>query len=175
MTIQLLLHLLSHDASAQGPQGPVAQPAPVAQEVQLEEALSGRPEGFGAGIQLGDLSGPSIVHRTLEGTIQGAVGWGFRGSSMQLCADYTRNLRVIASEQTPRVSYAVYSGSGIRLNMYSSGVSSWSSMGLRVPLGVAALPKHLRIDGYLQASPTLQLYPYSALLVEINMGGRYYF
>ena len=94
---------------------------------------------------------------------------------MQLCADYTRNLRVIASEQTPRVSYAVFSGSGIRLNMYSSGVSSWSSMGLRVPLGVAALPKHLRIDGYLQASPTLQLYPYSALLVEINMGGRYYF
>jgi hypothetical protein len=181
MTIYLLLHLLCPSAEAQDTEEPpVATVAPVAQEVQLEEALSGRPEGFGAGIQLGSLSGPSLVHRTAEGTIQGAVGWGFaslgyQGSIIQLCGDYTRNLRVISSEDSPEISFAIYSGTGARLTMYNFASVGWSSLGLRVPVGVAVLPKHLRIDGYFQLAPTLQIYPSSALVIEVNMGGRYYF
>lgn len=143
-------------------------------------ALDGAPQGIGMGLVAGDPSGLSLAYRPpdADSYLQAAAGWSLSDQKMSLNLDYIYTLTTFASPDDPTLTFPVYVGAGARVRVGQDALisefSRSSSLGVRVPVGVAFTPQTVALDVYVELVPTLVVLPETAITLGAGIGIRVY-
>ena len=135
------------------------------------------PEGLGVGIVLGDPSGLSVAYRAGEHhAVQVDFGYNFNKDRVHISADYLYNLVILDTPDMSGVRFPVYIGVGGRYQNYGNDLADEDAgFGIRVPIGMAVLPRTLAIDPFLELVPVMLITPETRATLEGGIGCRLYF
>jgi hypothetical protein len=134
------------------------------------------PEGIGVGIVLGDPSGLSVAYRAGEHhTVQVDFGYNFRRDLVHVSADYLYNVVILDTPEMAGVRFPVYIGIGGRYQNYGNDFDDDAGFGIRVPIGMAVLPRTLAIDPFVEIAPVMLIAPETKASLEGGIGCRLYF
>jgi hypothetical protein len=133
-------------------------------------------DGVGLGIILGDPSGLSVAVREGEHhVIQVHFGYNFRRDRVHFSADYLYNVVILDSPEMAGVRFPLYIGIGGRYQSYGTDFQDDAGLGVRVPLGMAVLPRSLAIDPFVEIVPIMLIVPETQPGLEGGVGIRLYF
>jgi hypothetical protein len=143
-------------------------------------ALDGAAQGLGMGLVAGDPSGLSLSYRppSADAYLQGAAGWSVSDETLSFNVDYLYTVAVFDSPDDPALTFPVYVGVGARARLGEDraveAVGRASSLGLRVPFGIAFTPQTVALDVFIEVVPTLVLLPETAIRLSGGIGVRVY-
>jgi hypothetical protein len=134
------------------------------------------PEGVGLGIVVGDPSGLSVaVRRGEHHVVQVDFGYNFRKDLVHVSADYCYNIVILDTPEMAGVRFPIYIGIGGRYQNYGTDFAEDAGFGIRVPIGMAVLPRSLAIDPFVEIVPVMLLAPETKPDLEGGVGIRLYF
>jgi hypothetical protein len=134
------------------------------------------PEGIGLGIVLGDPSGLSVAYRAGEHhAVQVDFGYNFTKDRVHVSADYLYNVVILDTPEMSGVRFPVYIGVGGRYQNYGNDFDDDAGFGIRVPVGMAVLPRTLAIDPFVEIVPVMLITPETRASLEGGVGCRLYF
>jgi hypothetical protein len=134
------------------------------------------PEGVGLGIIIGDPSGLSLaVRRGEHHVVQVHFGYNFRNERIHISGDYLYNLVILDTPEMAGVRFPVYLGIGARYQNYGVDFQEDAGFGIRVPFGMALLPRSLAIDPFVELVPVMLIAPETKVDLEGGVGIRLYF
>jgi hypothetical protein len=135
------------------------------------------PEGVGVGVILGDPSGLSLAFRSGEHhAVQMHFGYSAFHDRVHLSADYLYNLVILETPDMAGVRFPIYIGVGGRFQSYGSDLrNDGAGIGVRIPVGLALLPRSLAIDPFVELVPTILIVPETNAGLEGGVGIRLYF
>ncbi len=136
-------------------------------------ARAAAPGPFGLGVVLIDPTGLSAnYYYEKQRSFAGALGWS--DDHLRLNLDhlwYRRDIIVI--DRTP---IDLYFGVGGRLYQHEKrNGDNESEIGVRVPVGVAYIFRKIPIQLFGELGPALIIVDDSAFIIDIAIGGRFYF
>ena len=143
-------------------------------------ALDGAPQGIGVGLVAGDPSGLSLAYRPPDSDayLQAAAGWSLSDEKVSINLDYMYTIITFDSPDDPSLTFPVYVGAGARVRVgrdeLISDFNRASSIGARIPVGVAFTPQNVAMDIYLELVPTLVILPETTITVGAGIGIRVY-
>lgn len=143
-------------------------------------ALEGAAHGFGTGLVAGDPSGLSLSYRPpdADSYLQAAAGWSVSDETLSFNVDYLYTVAIFDSPDDPALTFPVYVGAGARARLGEDRaveeVGRASSIGLRVPLGIAFTPQTVSLDVFVEVVPTLVLLPETTITLGGSIGVRVY-
>ncbi|WP_141734508.1 hypothetical protein [Oligoflexus tunisiensis] len=128
---------------------------------------------FGLGISLIDPTGISAnYYHEKQKSFAAALGWG--DDYLRLNLDhlwYRRDIIVI-----DRIPIDLYFGVGARYYQHEKrNNDDESEIGIRFPVGVAYIFRKVPIQLFGELGPALVIVDESAFIIDIAIGGRYYF
>lgn len=137
-------------------------------------ALHAEPGAFGAGVVIGSNTGVSVALRLTDvNTIQASFGWSFVDSKgLSVTADYLFHFDDILSIQGTVIP--VYLGVGGKAYIPFSDNGDFT-LGARVPVGLRWLFTSVPVEVFVEVAPGLKLYPKTAGIFDVGLGGRWYF
>ncbi|MEL6346063.1 MAG: hypothetical protein AAFV53_23340 [Myxococcota bacterium] len=145
-------------------------------------ALQGPAQGLGIGVVAGDPSGLSLAYRPgQESYFQFAAGWSFTAERFHLNADYIYTITELTIPEDPSLVFPLYVGIGGRFRLRGddqiddNNDGRDSSVGLRIPFGIAFAPRNFSMDVFLEPAFSLILFPDTDLGFDISLGVRFYF
>lgn len=132
-------------------------------------------ESFGIGAVIGDPTGVSAKMWLSKTTaIDGAFAWSMGGpNAIHVQSDYL--LHELSLFHLGSLPMNLYYGAGARISSYSGNKKTGLGIGARAPLGVAYQFKRQPIELFGELALVLELTPDTAALVNLGIGGRYYF
>ena len=134
------------------------------------------PEGIGVGIVLGDPSGLSVAYRAGEHhAVQVDFGYNFNKDRVHVSADYLYNVVILDTPEMSGVRFPVYIGVGGRYQNYGVDLDDDAGFGIRIPVGMAVLPRTLAIDPFVEIVPVMLIAPETKASLEGGVGCRLYF
>ncbi|MAY81152.1 MAG: hypothetical protein CL930_10265 [Deltaproteobacteria bacterium] len=136
-------------------------------------SIRGAPSDYGVGVTVGTVLGLSGAWRPSTDSVwwtQAELGGSGVNGSLHIAADYLVKVQEIPTPHSSTFRLDVAVGGGLRLQTDSDNI-----LGVRVPVGVALVPKDVRVDAFVQLVPTLVLVSSAAVRVDANMGARFYF
>jgi len=126
-------------------------------------------KGDGLGVILGEPTGVSgKTWISGKHAVDAVVAWSFRSKgSFHLHADYLWHFgdAVSSSER-----FVLYAGAGARLATFSG-----TSVGVRIPFGIAWWPRNTPIDLFGEIAPIMDLAPATEVRLNGGIGIRYFF
>lgn len=136
----------------------------------FSSAVHTQNKGVGVGIIAGEPTGLSFKYWLSDKTaLDAALAWSFiDGGAFQIHADYIIHNFFLVS--VPEGKLPFYYGIGARLK-----TSSESTLGVRVPLGLAYLFQNAPIDIFFEIVPILDVLPKTDFNLNAAIGGRYFF
>jgi hypothetical protein len=141
-------------------------------DFDFEEA----PEGIGVGIVIGDPSGLTFAYRKGEHhAVQVGFGYNFNRDLVHVSADYLYNVVILDTPEMAGVRFPVYIGVGGRYQNYGNDFDDDAGFGIRVPIGMAVLPRSLAIDPFVEIVPVMLIAPETKAALEGGVGIRLYF
>ncbi|MCC6540826.1 MAG: hypothetical protein IT225_01260 [Flavobacteriales bacterium] len=142
--------------------------------------------GFGLGVMIGDPTGLSgKVWTGGDQAIDFGLAWGpWRSGYLHAHADllfHNMDLIPVSVGRLP-----LYYGPGIRMRAWNNGRywhrgryydnhSTYVTVGVRFPVGLAYLVENAPVDIFVEVAPTLDLIPGTYLNFDAGLGVRYYF
>jgi hypothetical protein len=144
-------------------------------------AVAGRPVdkgSFGIGLVLGEPTGIAAkLYLDDDTAVQGALGFNFYGSGVQLNADYVLHPWIV--QERDAFVLPIYVGPGIRLIQYDGGrgADGHFAIGLRGVVGMLFDFKVVPLDTFVEVAGVVEYDFVEALEVAFNLGAgvRYYF
>jgi hypothetical protein len=135
------------------------------------------PEGIGLGVILGDPSGLSVAYRKGEHhAVQVHFGYSTFHDRFHLSADYLYNLVILETPNMAGVRFPVYLGVGGHFQSYGRDLGNDAAgLGVRIPVGMALLPRSLAIDPFVELVPVILVLPETNAGLEGGVGIRLYF
>jgi hypothetical protein len=134
--------------------------------------ILGQDKGLGLGIMLGEPTGFSAKYWLNEDK---AFDLGFAysfirsGSALSLHADYIQHLFNVIHAN---IELPVYYGFGARIRASSD---TKGMLGARGVAGILFLERNIPLDVFLELAPVFNLFPETALYIDLAIGARYYF
>ncbi len=138
--------------------------------------LQGTPANFGAGLQVGTLSGIALAVRPGGDLyMQSGVSWSLTDDRLSLDADVLWTLTELMIPEAPNLRFPVYFGAGgrVRINQ-KNPVLPDNAFGARVPIGMAMTPTNVSIDTFIELTPVLLVYPDIDVGMDFTLGVRMY-
>ena len=132
------------------------------------KAKAGYAGDWGAGVQLGTLTGATTKYFwTTDWALDATAGYDFRDETIGIAADATYNFRDLVNVSDGSLYF--YGGAGVK---YTTDNSIFY---LRVPLGSNYFFSSGRYDIYAEVVPSYRLTDGKGIRLEFALGGRYYF
>lgn len=156
---------------------------PLASTLWCPSALAaGDPYGIGVGVVAGDPSGLSFAYRPGDQwMLQAAAAWSFTADRLHLNVDYLYNITLLEPPDVGDVRFPVYVGVGARVRIGDNWSRNWDGswdhegLGVRVPIGIALLPRRAPFDVFLEVAPAIILVPETDGELDGGIGARFYF
>jgi hypothetical protein len=175
-TILAVALLTATAASARADDEPAGDAAPAA-----DVSEPGRPAekgSFGVGIVLGEPTGIAAkLYLEDDRAIQGAVGFNFYGSGIQVNAEYVFHPWIV--QERDAFVLPIYLGPGLRFIQYDSGrgEDNHYAVGLRGVVGMLFDFKEVPLDVFLEIAGVLEYDFTDGFGPALNLGAgvRYYF
>ncbi len=134
------------------------------------------PEGLGLGIVLGDPSGLTLaIRRGEHHVVQVGFGYNFTRDRVHVSADYLYNVVILDTPEMAGVRFPLYIGVGGRYQSYGNDFDDDAGFAIRVPIGMAVLPRSLAIDPFVELVPIMLIVPETEPGLEGGVGIRLYF
>jgi hypothetical protein len=136
-------------------------------------AHAAAPGPFGLGISLIDPTGISAnYYYDKQTSFAAALGWGSKHLRLNLDHLWSRR-DIIVIDRTP---IDLYFGLGARYFQHEKrNGDDDSEIGIRFPVGVSYIFRKVPIQLYGELGPALVIVDESAFIIDIAIGGRYYF
>lgn len=138
--------------------------------------LQGTPANFGAGLQVGTLSGVALALRPGGDLyIQGGVNWSLTNDRLGVDGDVLWTLTELMIPEAPNLRFPVYFGAGgrVRINQQDARFPE-NTFGARLPLGMALTPTNTSIDTFIEVAPVLMVFPDIDVRMDFTLGMRMY-
>lgn len=138
--------------------------------------LQGTPANFGAGLQVGSLSGIALALRPGGDLyIQGGVNWSQTDNRLRIDGDALWTLTELMIPEAPNLRFPVYFGAGgrVRINEKDARLPE-NTFGARFPVGMALTPTNTSIDTFIELAPVLLVYPDIDVGIDFTLGMRMY-
>lgn len=165
-----MLILLSALAAAQ------EQPASNSQ-ADPPPAISGRPaEGFGLGVMVGAPTGISLGFRPAAQPwmVNAGLAWAAYQNRVHVHVDYLYTVYTFSDSSVPRVTFPISVGGGVRVHTWDPDGND-TTLGVRVPVNISVVPKHVPIDCFFEVAPVIRLWPETRLRADAALGARFFF
>jgi hypothetical protein len=139
--------------------------------------LEHAPGGLGLGLVAGNPSGISWALRSGgDSYFQGAVGWSLSDDRLETSLDYCRTLETLDVPEAPNLTFPIYVGLGGHLQIGDGEYrEDEAGLGLRVPVGLAMVPRSFSADVFLELAPSMRLFPETDFTLDAGLGARIYF
>ena len=131
------------------------------------EAAGRAGQGFGIGAVIGEPSGLTMAWKDSQGGVQTHLSWSLKHDHFRVSADYLYNVAEIPTSG-PTLPFYVGIGGVV-------GIGDDTSLGVRVPLGLALIPRQAPVEGFVELAPTVYLFPDTDVDIEGVLGARFYF
>lgn len=152
----------------------------------VSSSISPQGRQFGLGLQVGAPTALTIKYMVApdQGLVAGlgvGIGWD---PSISLHVDYLWHPSILASLGWGTLSWYVGGGGWLSLSDDRGWGGAWLgygyarspfALGARLPLGVDLAFSSVPIELYLEADPTLIIFPRLGLGIGATLGGRFYF
>ncbi len=131
-----------------------------------------RAPGFSVGGVVGEPVGGSAAYRFNERlAVQSHLGWRFSQRRFHWSFDGVYDLVDIPTDDAMGFTYPVYMGLGFRV-LSGNSYDLSSSMGMRIPMGVAVIPESSRVEVFLELAPVIELVPSGPVGLDAVLGCR---
>ena len=138
-------------------------------------SLGDGPVGLGLGFILGEPTGLSAAWRgDGSASFDAALAWSVPDQRLHLHVDYLYEVVSFRDPAAPSVVFPVYVGVGPRLHLGDGGSSSYSLLGVRVPVGLGIQATEVPVEGFVELAPVLGLYPSTRMDFDAALGVRVY-
>lgn len=183
----LLLAALARaeDPPAENPSGgtPTKDPATPEEGTGPTNSMLHRdPVGFGAGFVVGLPTGLSFAFKKSDTPIwfDASVAWRFdNGGGLLLQGGVEWTITTLNTPEWEDIHFPVYIGVGPRflVNQGGSVVNNGTEnyLGVRIPVGMSVYHQDVPLEGLLELSPVIKLFPNTGVAFDIVVGARFYF
>jgi hypothetical protein len=143
----------------------------VASPVQAA-TLADSPQGVGAGLVTGAITGLTVAHRSPGAqTVSAALGWNLGDTALNLQGDAQWRVEELALEGDAGIMLELSAGGGVFADVYDS----YSQVGLYVPVGFTVIPGDRPFDLFVTVAPGMTLVPATRFVSRGTVGMRVYF
>lgn len=162
-------------ALAQDPESQEVEVPPSNVVIEAEPTSNG-PAELGLGIILGSPTGLSLGYRPTGQShlVNAGFAWNLPQQRVHAHADYLRTVYVLEDPNAPSLTFPINVGVGARFHSWDSDGSK-ATLGVRVPVQMTMVPKHMPFDVFLELVPVLQIYPETKVRLDGALGARYFF
>lgn len=129
---------------------------------------------FGAGLYLGEPTGLTVKgYLTERFALDGVAAWSFTNDAFTLIGDVTYEFLDIPVD-TNTITLPFYAGAGVKIGI-NSGPGDDTSVGIRVPVGVAVQWVEYPIEVFFELAPGIEMAPATDFDLTGGVGVRFYF
>ena len=145
----------------------------------ITNVASGRSQGLGAGVILGEPIASTLIYRLSDThAVQVLAGWSFGQRRLHLGGDYLFTPTEIESDDNMGLRYPVYVGLGFRMRLMGEDTTAGrerGKLGVRFPFGVVVEPQDMPMEVYFEMAPVWVVAPVSHGGFDGGIGVRLFF
>ncbi len=145
----------------------------------ITNVASGRSQGLGAGVILGEPIASTLIYRWSDThAVQVLAGWSFGQRRLHLGGDYLFTPTEIESDDNMGLRYPVYVGLGFRMRLMGEDTTAGrerGKLGVRFPFGVVVEPQDMPMEVYFEMAPVWVVAPVSHGGFDGGIGVRLFF